>query len=196
MKTEKALKNLIEQDEVDSMECPTPCQKCNKWFELDEGCASEKWYPNIVICESCYEEEKAEIEKDEELDDLETRLQDAEYDVNDCKKELRKLGKEVPKIICLCGSLRFKQEFGKKELELVVSGNIVLTPCCMYVDAQRTDSFMEHKSQFDKMHFAKIDICDEVFVINKDGYIGDSTRNEIEHAFKKGKVINYLEPIE
>lgn len=110
-------------------------------------------------------------------------------------KTLKFLKSNSPKIICLCGSLRFKKNFGVVELEQVLEGNIVLTPCCMYVDAQRTDSFMEHKSQFDKMHFAKIDICDEVFVINKDGYIGDSTRNEIEHAFKKGKVINYLEPI-
>lgn len=191
MKTEKALKNLIEQDEVDSMECPTPCQKCNKWFELDEGCASEKWYPNIVICEACHEEEKTEIEKDEELDDLETRLQDAEYDVNDCKKELRKLGREVPKIICLCGSMRFTEIFKAKEQAISLEGNIALTPLLWMNKASD-----KYKEICDKTHKHKIDICDEVFVINKDGYIGESTRNEIEHAFKKGKVINYLEPIE
>lgn len=97
------------------------------------------------------------------------------------------------KIVCLCGSLRFKKEFGAKELELVLDDCIVLTPCCMYVDAQRTDSFIEHKIQFDYIHFKKIDLCDEVFVLNVDGYIGESTTNEINYAKSIGKKIYYLE---
>lgn len=51
------------------------------------------------------------------------------------------------------------------------------------------------KDLLDELHFRKIDICDEVFIINKDGYIGESTRNEIEYAEKLGKPINYLEEI-
>jgi hypothetical protein len=45
----------------------------------------------------------------------------------------------------------------------------------------------------DDMHKRKIDMADEIFVINKDGYIGDSTRSEIEYAAKHNKIINYLE---
>ena len=50
------------------------------------------------------------------------------------------------------------------------------------------------KDVLDELHFRKIDLCDEVFVINRDGYIGESTRNEIEYAQKLGKPVKYLEP--
>ena len=98
---------------------------------------------------------------------------------------------DKPKLICLCGSLRFKKIFGEVELSHVLNGYIVLTPCCMYVDAERTDSFMEHKSQFDKMHFAKIELADEVYIINENGYIGDSTRNELNYALSLHKPIKW-----
>jgi len=97
------------------------------------------------------------------------------------------------KIVVLCGSLRFKKLFAETELYFVLSGWIVLTPCCMYVDAQRTDTYIQHKEVFDEMHKQKIDLADAVFVINKDGYIGESTRNEIDYAKSKDKIINYLE---
>lgn len=103
--------------------------------------------------------------------------------------------KPAPGVVCLCGSLRFKKDFGAAELKFVLDGWIVLTPCCMYVDAQRTDSFMEHKKQFDKTHFAKIDISDLVYVLNVGGYIGESTRNEINHAESMGIPVKYLEPL-
>jgi hypothetical protein len=43
------------------------------------------------------------------------------------------------------------------------------------------------------MHLRKIDLADEVFVVNVGGYIGTSTRREIEYAGKTGKVVRYLE---
>ena len=43
------------------------------------------------------------------------------------------------------------------------------------------------------IHKRKIDMADEIFVINVDGYIGSSTRSEIEYANKTGKKVNYLE---
>jgi len=51
----------------------------------------------------------------------------------------------------------------------------------------------EQKAQLDELHLQKIDLADYVFVINKDGYIGESTRREIEYARKKNKYIEYLE---
>ena len=45
------------------------------------------------------------------------------------------------------------------------------------------------------MHKRKIDMADEIFVINVNGYIGDSTKSEIEYANKTGKKVNYLEEI-
>ena len=114
----------------------------------------------------------------------------------------KRMNQEKTKIVCLCGSLRFKKHFGVIELNQVLEGNIVLTPCCMYVDAERTDSFMEHKEQFDKMHFKKIELADEIIVVDcaetypndayPKGYIGESTRNEIEHANKMGKPVLFV----
>ena len=46
----------------------------------------------------------------------------------------------------------------------------------------------------DDMHLRKIDLADEIFVINVGGYIGESTKWEIAYATKTGKKINYLEP--
>jgi len=46
------------------------------------------------------------------------------------------------------------------------------------------------------MHKRKIDMSDEIFVINKDGYIGSSTKSEIEYAIAHGKKVNYMESID
>lgn len=53
----------------------------------------------------------------------------------------------------------------------------------------------EVKEMLDAMHKRKIDMSDEILVINKNGYIGSSTKSEIEYATKTGKKIKYLEPI-
>ena len=49
------------------------------------------------------------------------------------------------------------------------------------------------KEMLDDMHKRKIDMADEIFVINVGGYIGESTQLEIEYAKKTGKKVNYLE---
>ena len=51
----------------------------------------------------------------------------------------------------------------------------------------------EEKKQLDNLHKDKILISDAIYVVNKDGYIGDSTKSEIEYATKQGKKVNYLE---
>ena len=45
----------------------------------------------------------------------------------------------------------------------------------------------------DDMHKRKIDMADEIFVINVDGYVGSSTKSEIEYAIRSGKPVRYLE---
>ena len=50
------------------------------------------------------------------------------------------------------------------------------------------------KEMLDDMHKRKIDMADEIFVINVGGYIGDSTKSEIEYAKEHGKPVNYLIP--
>ena len=98
------------------------------------------------------------------------------------------------KIVCYCGSLRFKEIFEQLEYESLMKGEIALLPCCMYVDIERKYGISSDlKQKADENHKRKIDIADEVFIINKDGYIGQSTLSEINYAISKQKLISYLE---
>ena len=90
------------------------------------------------------------------------------------------------KIITLCGSTRFEKTFNELEKQLTLDGNIVLS--CGVFGADE-----KYKEMLDTIHKYKIDISDEIFVINVDGYIGKSTLNEIVYAKSKNKVIRYLE---
>jgi hypothetical protein len=100
------------------------------------------------------------------------------------------------KIICYCGSLRVAMDaFKKAEYEAVLRGEIALLPCCMFVDIQREyGAESDYKIKADDLHKRKIDLCDEVMVLNVAGYIGESTRSEIDYAESIGKPVNYLEP--
>jgi hypothetical protein len=101
------------------------------------------------------------------------------------------------KKVCYCGSLRVaKEAFQKAEYERVLRGEIALLPCCMFVDIQREyGAESDYKQSADDLHKRKIDICDEVFVLNVGGYIGESTRSEIDYALSIGKPVQYLESI-
>ncbi len=100
-----------------------------------------------------------------------------------------------PKIVCYCGSLRVAMDaFKKAEYEAVMKGEIALLPCCMFVDIQREyGAESDYKQKADELHKRKIDIADEVFVLNVGGYIGESTRNEIMYAICANKPVKYLE---
>lgn len=101
---------------------------------------------------------------------------------------------KAPKLICYCGSLRFLDKFKEAEYQSVIDGNIALLPCCMFVDIQREyGAESDYKVKADELHKRKIDIADEVFVLNVGGYIGDSTRSEIDYAISIGKPVTYLE---
>ena len=95
------------------------------------------------------------------------------------------------KVITLCGSVKFKEDFLAVQKKLTFQGNIVLTPNFLELGDLTNDI----KQMLDDMHKRKIDMSDEIFVINKNGYIGSSTKSEIEYATKNNKKINYLEPI-
>jgi len=101
------------------------------------------------------------------------------------------------KVITLCGSTRFKDEFMKAQRDLTLKGNIVIS-VGLFDHAGEWDNMDEEtinktKEMLDDMHKRKIDMADEIFVINVGGYIGSSTRSEIEYATKTGKKVNYLE---
>jgi len=79
------------------------------------------------------------------------------------------------------------------EERLTLSNHIVLMIGVNTKDAARNIDFKKYKPMLDELHLRKIDLSDEVFIVNVDGYIGESTFNEIEYAIKQGKPIKYLE---
>ena len=104
------------------------------------------------------------------------------------------------KVITLCGSTRFKKEFMEVQKRLTLEGNIVISVGLFghsgdneVWDNMDEGTLTKTKAMLDDMHFKKIDLSDEIFVINVDGYIGSSTRAEIEYTKMTGKTVRYLE---
>lgn len=104
------------------------------------------------------------------------------------------------KVITLCGSTRFKEEFLSVQKQLTLDGNIVISVGLFGHSGDNEvwenmdeGTLTRTKEMLDDMHKAKIDMADEIFVINVGGYIGDSTKSEIEYAKLHGKKVNYLE---
>jgi hypothetical protein len=99
------------------------------------------------------------------------------------------------KVITLCGSTKFKDDFIRVQKELTLQGYIVIS-VGLFGHSGDDEVWTEGtKEMLDDMHKRKIDMADEIFVINKNGYIGESTKGEIEYAIKTGKEVNYLENI-
>jgi len=98
------------------------------------------------------------------------------------------------KIITLCGSTKFKKEFQEENIRLTLEGNIVIT-VALFGHADNIDLSVPTKTLLDRIHKHKIMIADSIFVINKDGYIGKSTKSEIEYAKSFNKEIVYMESI-
>lgn len=93
------------------------------------------------------------------------------------------------KIITLCGSLKFQKEMMIIAEKMALEGNCILTPVYPIIkNCERTD---EQLKKLKKTHFKRIELSDAILVINKNNYIGDSTKLEIEYAKKLGKEIMY-----
>lgn len=104
-----------------------------------------------------------------------------------------------PLIVCLCGSTRFSKAFHEANLRETLAGKIVLSIGCdfksdtdLLIAGQLTEA---DKQRLDELHLRKIDLADEVLILNVDGYIGESTAREISYAQTHGKHIRYLETI-
>ena len=99
------------------------------------------------------------------------------------------------KVITLCGSTRFKDEFMDAQKRLTLEGNIVISVGMFGHSGDNEVWTAGTKEMLDDMHKRKIDMADEIYVINVGGYVGESTRSEIEYAKKTGKKVRYLEEI-
>ena len=96
-------------------------------------------------------------------------------------------------VITLCRSKRFKEQFLEAQKRLTLAGNIVISVGLFGHSGDDEVWEKGTKEMLDDMHKRKIDMADEIFVINVGGYIGSSTRSEIEYAISKGKTVSYLE---
>jgi hypothetical protein len=104
------------------------------------------------------------------------------------------------KIVCLCGSTRFGDAFRLAQFQETLAGNIVLTIGC---NMKSDDDLFGHmtelerqsiKAKLDELHLRKIDLADEILVLNVGGYVGDSTKNEIRYAVEHDKPVRFLCP--
>ena len=104
------------------------------------------------------------------------------------------------KVVTLCGSTKFKDEFMKTQKDLTLKGYIVISVGLFGHSGDNEvwenmdeGTLTKTKEMLDEMHKRKIDMADEIFVINVGDYIGQSTKSEIEYAKKHGKKVKYLE---
>lgn len=104
-----------------------------------------------------------------------------------------------PTIVCLCGSTRFSKAFQEANLRETLNRKIVLSiGCDMRSDTDifghmTIDEVVMVKNQLDELHMRKIDLADEVLILNVDGYIGESTARELAYARSLDKRIRFLE---
>ena len=99
------------------------------------------------------------------------------------------------RVVTLCGSTRFKDAFMEAQKRLTLEGNIVIS-VGLFGHSGDNEVWTEWtKEMLDNMHKRKIDMSDGIYVINVGGYIGESTRSEIDYAIRNGKTVEYLEPL-
>jgi len=111
----------------------------------------------------------------------------------------RLYSEEHPKIVCLCGSTRFWRDFQRASLGETLAGRIVLSiGAASGTDDEHfgnlsREEYDRVKEMLDELHKRKIDLADEVLVLNVGGYIGNSTTSEVEYAIRHKKPLRWLE---
>ena len=94
-------------------------------------------------------------------------------------------------VITLCGSMRFRDEFERLAAELTLAGHVVLTPTAL---DPTTELDAEARHRLGRIHLQRIEMADEILVVNVGGYVGETTRREIDHARSRGLAVSFLEP--
>jgi cell division protein FtsB len=152
----------------------------NSWFKWHEKeCGGKLTQINAVI-QPIIAAQRAEIEE------LKTQLSTARAEI---AKENR------PVVVCLCGSTRFKQDFINANFQETMLGKIVLTVGWFsHTDGSIFTPTPAQKVALDELHKRKIDLADEVLFLNVGGYMGDSTKSELNYAQTHSKVIRFIEP--
>lgn len=101
-----------------------------------------------------------------------------------------------PEIVCLCGSTRFVETFNEWRIKLTHQRKIVLSIEIVAAQSNKDDPQFVNtnlKAMLDELHLAKIDLCDWVLFLNVGGYMGESTKKELEYTKSIGKKYAFLE---
>jgi hypothetical protein len=106
------------------------------------------------------------------------------------------LGPAFSPIVCLCGSTRFWKAFQEAGLRETLAGRIVLSVGCATASDEDHGITADQKARLDDLHLRKIDLADEVLVLNVGGYVGESTGNELAYALALKKPVRTLEPMD
>jgi len=200
-------KKALAQLATMTVERDTAVEAANKFMEAGkilgrELATADK---NFLALKNEFDERIAEALAAKEAAEKEARINWGVAVVNeeiikDLKAELERPAKDRPRIVCLCGSTRFGEAFREAQFNETMAGKIVLTiGCNMKSDKELFAGYDEIalgkiKEKLDELHKRKIDLANEVLILNVGGYIGTSTRSELEYAQKHNKVIRYLEP--
>ena len=139
--------------------------------------------------------EKMESDK-KKIKALKVKLKQADEII--AELEYKKEEKKGPKIVCLCGSTRFMKQFFDAGWDFTLKGYIVLSVgVCKHTDAEGGHGAeaisQETADKLDELHLRKIDMADEVYILNVDGYIGKSTAKELKYALEHDKFVCFLE---
>lgn len=145
------------------------------------GEAAEKIYADLIIHDYVVPDYR---------DKATAIIQEAIDAALSCEREKHARRFTAP-IVCLCGSTKFKQAWIAENARLTGEGFIVLS-VGFWGHHERIAPSPEIKLQLDELHKRKIDLCDWVYVLDIGGYIGSSTKSEIEYATALGKPIKYL----
>jgi hypothetical protein len=102
-----------------------------------------------------------------------------------------------PRVVCLCGSTRFYEAFQRANYEETMAGRIVLSVgfyphSSELAHGEQIGCDDEQKKKLDELHMRKIDLADEILVLNVGGYVGESTTREIAYARSTGKPVRWL----
>ena len=100
------------------------------------------------------------------------------------------------KVITLCGSTKFEAEFAEVNQRLTMDGCVVISLGMFSLpdlpDYDWTVDSSDLKGRLGGVHFQKIRMADEVYIVDPGGYVGESTRREIAYAESLGKPVRYL----
>ena len=107
----------------------------------------------------------------------------------------------MPNVVCLCGSTRFWRTFQQASLQETLAGKIVLSiGAASGTDDEHFGNLPQEeydrvKGELDELHLRKIDMADEVLILNVGGYIGESTQRELDYALRHGKDVRFWEDV-